>query len=78
MIPDSQTNFVYFSSILRDSDKYQPFWNRLKIILDYEAVQYGFIDGTRDIWCRDYMPVQVSKDKFVQFTYFPDYYLHPE
>lgn len=78
MIPDSQTNFVYFSSLLRDSPNYQPFWDRLKAILDDEAIQYGFIDGTRDIWCRDYVAVQVSKDKFIQFTYFPDYYLHPK
>ena len=78
MTTDSQTNFVYFSSILGDFPKYQSFWSRLKAILDNEAIQYGFIDGTRDIWCRDYMPIQVSKDKFVQFTFFPDYYLYPE
>ena len=25
------------------------------------------------IWARDYMPVQVNKDKFVRFNYNPDY-----
>lgn len=28
---------------------------------------------TKDIWCRDYMPLQIGIDKFVQFKYEPDY-----
>ncbi len=36
-------------------------------------IDYYFLEGTKDIWCRDYMPVQVTKDTFVQFTYNPDY-----
>jgi agmatine deiminase len=31
------------------------------------------IPGTRDIWCRDYMPVPIAEDRFVQFRYEPDY-----
>ena len=31
------------------------------------------IQGTLDVWCRDYMPIQVSVDRFVQFRYAPDY-----
>ena len=31
------------------------------------------IEGTRDIWCRDYMPVAVDGGRFVQFRYAPDY-----
>ncbi|NOZ34073.1 MAG: agmatine deiminase family protein [Chlorobi bacterium] len=31
------------------------------------------IPNTNDIWARDYMPVQVSKDKFIEFRYDPDY-----
>ena len=30
------------------------------------------IPGTADIWCRDYMPVQLDQDRFCQFVYFPD------
>lgn len=78
MITDQQTNFVYFSSILRDNPRYQPFWIRLEKILVKKQIPYGFISGTRDIWCRDYMPIQISKDRFVQFKFFPDYYLHPD
>ncbi len=31
------------------------------------------IPGTKDIWCRDYMPVQLGPGRFVQFRYAPDY-----
>lgn len=31
------------------------------------------IPGTADIWCRDYMPVQIDEDRFRQFVYAPDY-----
>src|ERR1700733_683174 len=31
------------------------------------------ISGTRDIWCRDYMPVPIGEGRFVQFIYKPDY-----
>jgi agmatine deiminase len=31
------------------------------------------IPKTKDIWCRDFMPVQVDEDTFCQFTYDPDY-----
>jgi agmatine deiminase len=31
------------------------------------------IPKTKDIWCRDYMPVQVDENTFCQFVYDPDY-----
>jgi agmatine deiminase len=42
-------------------------------ILDRYAISYDFLMSTADIWCRDYMPIQVSEDKFVQFRYEPSY-----
>src|SRR5262249_27002669 len=36
-------------------------------------VGVGSIPDTRDIWCRDYMPVQLAPRRFVQFRYAPDY-----
>jgi agmatine deiminase len=77
MITDNQTNFVYFSSLLQSLPAYQPFWNRLEKVLKKESIPYGFITGTRDIWCRDYMPVQVSESHFVQFKFYPEYLLEP-
>ena len=37
------------------------------------ASRFGIIPGTKDIWCRDYLPIQVSENRFVQFRYAPDY-----
>lgn len=39
-------------------------------------IEWDFIPNTSSplhIWARDYLPVQVSKDKFVRFCYTPDY-----
>lgn len=71
MIIDSQTNKVFFSEILLS--KYSDIAINLKSILDKHAVAYTFLKGTKDIWCRDFMPIQVTKNKFVQFRYEPSY-----
>ena len=78
MINDRDTNFVYFSSLIKENEKYLPFWKRLQAVLDENQIRYGFIEGTRDIWCCDYMPIQKSTNDFIQFEYFPDYYLAPK
>lgn len=44
--------------------------------LDMHHVEWGRLPRTNSpfhIWARDYMPVQVSKKKFVRFQYTPDY-----
>lgn len=78
MITDKETNFVYFSSLIKENEKYTPFWKRLVPILNENQIGYGFIENTRDIWCRDYMPIQKNTNEFIQFEYFPDYYLTPK
>ncbi|WP_187263654.1 agmatine deiminase family protein [Pontibacter beigongshangensis] len=42
-------------------------------ILDKHGIPYMFIKATKDIWCRDYMPVQIEKGELVQFRYEPSY-----
>jgi len=32
-----------------------------------------FLEGTADIWIRDYAAVQISRKRFVKFRYYPDY-----
>ena len=78
MITNNETNYVYFSSLLSTQSKYAGFWAKLEAALQKAGIAYGLIEGTRDIWCRDYMPVQVVTNDFVQFKFFPDYYLEPE
>lgn len=45
--------------------------------LGNELARFGLalrqIPGTRDIWCRDYMPLPIGRRRFVQFGYAPDY-----
>ena len=47
--------------------------NALTELLEKHSIRYGFLKATNDIWCRDYMPIQLEKEKFVQFRYEPSY-----
>jgi agmatine/peptidylarginine deiminase len=47
----------------------------LKRILSSEGIPCHPIMGTKDFYCRDYMPAQISEDKYIQFTFKPDYLL---
>ena len=69
MITDRDTNRVYFSRRIT----WYKAWPGLKDALDDNRVDYALLDGTRDIWARDYMPVQVGADRFVRYIYDPDY-----
>jgi len=73
MITDAQTNFVYFSELLQTKPAYTGFCERLTSILDKHRIDYAFLPETNDIWCRDYMPVQVAENKFIEYRYDPDY-----
>jgi len=42
-------------------------------ILEEQGVCWGLIGRTKDIWARDYMPVQLERSRFVKFRYTPDY-----
>ena len=67
----STEQIVYLSALLRT--KYPDTCERLIRILDKHHVKYGFLEGTKDIWCRDYMPIQTKSGKFIQFKYEPSY-----
>ena len=71
MIADSETNVVFVADTLEP--RFPEIYRGLKEILDDHGIPFMTIPGTRDIWCRDYMPVQVNEDHFVQFRYAPDY-----
>ena len=71
MITDSQTNFVYFADTL--PIKFRKEYDEITEALNRHNVSHGLIKGTRDIWCRDFMPVQVKAQEFLQFMYYPDY-----
>lgn len=62
---------VYLSELLQE--RFPDCFNRLTSILRKHDVEYRLLKGTKDIWCRDYMPIQTESGKFIQFTYNPSY-----
>jgi len=78
MITDAQTNFVWFSELLRQKPEYHLFHKQLVALLQKHSIPHDYLQETNDIWCRDYMPVQVSPNNYVDFRYDPDYLLDME
>lgn len=73
MIADYETNAVYMSSWLKKD--YGEIYMALQNIFKKHNVAYDIIPDTKDVWCRDYMPLQLDKDRFLCYTYKPDYLL---
>lgn len=71
MLTDRLTNQVYFSEWIRQD--FPVTLANVCRLLEKHGVKYGLLPHTRDYWCRDYMPVQVTDQKFVRYTYYPDY-----
>jgi agmatine deiminase len=71
MISDSQTNKLYLSDCL--PIKHPKFFADFEEVLKKIGISLELLSGTKDIWAVDFMPIQVSLDKFIQFNYNPDY-----
>lgn len=71
MITDDHTNTVYFSSLL--PKKCPVLCTHIEEVLRNHGVTYAYLSGTKDIRCRDYMPVQIESNRLVFFKYTPDY-----
>ena len=76
MITDNLTTTVYFSGLL---PKKCPILNRHIIeALEVNRIHYAYLSETKDIWCRDFMPIQIEKDRFVFYKYTPNYLQDPQ
>ena len=71
MIADHETNVVFVADTMER--EFPAVSSDLKDILGRHDIPLRTIPGTRSIWCRDYLPIQVSEGRFVQFRYAPDY-----
>lgn len=71
MIVDKETNHLYLSDRL-ESD-YPNFFKNFKKALDDNGIQPDYLSETKDVWCVDFMPIQISENKFVQFKFDPTY-----
>ena len=73
MIQDYQTNKVYLAEGLKN---YMPMYMNLLEALSAEDISVSTIPRTKSakhVWARDYMPIQLSKDKYLLYLYYPDY-----
>jgi len=71
MITDKETNTIYFSEKLEV--QFPEIALEIFSTLSLLGSKPRFLPGTKDIWARDYMPVQVNEQKLVQYTFYPDY-----
>lgn len=62
---------VYMSRLFEE--RFPETCEKLVGILEKHGIAYAFLDKTKDIWCRDYMPIQTPTYKLVQFKYNPSY-----
>lgn len=76
-VTDNMTNTVCYSSLLQgkstglDPQLREKMYAALKESV--KTLKHDDLLNTRDIWSRDYMPVQLTKDLFLNYTYNPDY-----
>ena len=71
VLSENQKNKVYFSNLL--ALNYPSIWKEICNVLSIYGYSAGRLTYTKDYWCRDFMPIQVGSNEFVQFQYDPDY-----
>lgn len=69
LLTDIDSNIVYFSEWIKDFACYDSIVEKL----NNHQIRNELLPYTRDYWIRDFMPIQISKTEFVQYTYNPDY-----
>lgn len=65
----SKMNKVFFSSLLKSYEC----WPKLEAALQELDINYDFLEGTKDIWVRDFMPIVSPSGRYVTYNYAPDY-----
>ena len=73
MIIDSETNTVYLADGLRH---YMPMVINLLEALYREGIDTYFLRHTesrKHVWVRDFMPIHIAPDRYLQYRYSPDY-----
>lgn len=74
LLHDEETNVVYLSPWLKDKkDGHPDFYQRLTTLLNKLEIDFYDLKSTEDYWARDYMPVQLGKNEFLKYHYYPNY-----
>lgn len=71
MIADWQTNKIYFSEKLKIN--FPKTCGDIERVLESLGQKPGFLPKTNDVWARDFMPIQTSNSRYLEFRYDPDY-----
>ncbi len=71
MVPDNHTNTVYLLEFLHSDKRFTETRDTLTLLLDKHGIKHRYLKETKDIWCRDQIPIQTKKGEFVQFRYEP-------
>lgn len=74
-ITDDKTDRLYISSLIDKESGALDAEVRSKLksaIMDF-CPECELLYNTMDVWARDYMPIQLTKDVFLGYTYNPDY-----
>lgn len=73
MISDFETNTIYFSELLKTDFRFSETLKQLIAILDGFGAKFEFLPDTKDIWARDYMPIQINDSTYIEYRFDPDY-----
>ena len=71
MIPETRSNRVFYSA--KWPEACPKSYRSVTGILDKYGVPHTALSGTKDIWVRDFMPIQVSPGWLKLYHYMPDY-----
>lgn len=73
--PPKPLKVVFFSDLL--SRKCSVLFQSITETLKEHNIAYGLLDNTKDIWCRDYMPIHTDDGRLIYYLYNPDYLQTP-
>ncbi|MGB0166678.1 MAG: agmatine deiminase family protein [Luteibaculum sp.] len=73
MIASSKGNTAFVSKAIKEDQRYLPVYQRLSELCRFYDVDLRCLSETDVIWCRDYMPIQVTQNDFIRFNYNPSY-----
>ena len=74
-ITDDKTDKVYISSLIdkKDGGLDKETCSKLKSCIQDFCPDCELLYNTRDVWARDYMPIQLTQGVYLSFIYRPDY-----
>ena len=71
-----EKNIVIFSSLFRND--FKELYAQIGMIARSCSTTVSTASHTRDYWVRDFMPIQIDENLFVQYIYNPDYLINQQ